>query len=610
MLVYAILALLFAFEVCSNRDDCEGDALNDTLRAVLCNHRAGRRVETDLKRVVDIKTHGALGGHRENHHLVSSTASLTSITAQALHDLHQSALLETEEVNEPKPTTPPGPKPGQRPGEDKNEPDIVEVGIMVKNSFGVTPGSGGDGIWALDMIEILMWKDPVAANRLILEGKDYVETDDAHARGSLWVPDIVCTNRVPGTYDVISSNIRIDKSGQVTKTLRAMVSVRINMDLSAFPFDNQVLRVSLGSSKSLKDTLQLRATEDKDLFGPNPHIFNFSDWTIGSFYIEDYEDVVGPLEKSRVQLILVVRRDSDPFVHSIIGSEFFVWLLMVVGIFLPTHQDFGSVRLLLGITLMVSMVGFKARTATFLPRERTGFTWIELWEDTLTCQFVAFLGMAGFVEVIWHTWKMEEFAKEHYFYCKILWFTTAFVTFLVCMWKMDGTYINSMVNVNRSLTFLCFLGSYGFAHLRKQELAKMLAQAELADETLPNVATGRLSLVDDDASKGRSSLVDADASKGRSSLLEADASKENQRGEPGTSEDQAPAWQVGADTAMSNTQSWQARAEAPESYEPTQTSWGQPTAEPTWNNEQTPSWQSRSEAGGSDVQTASWATQR
>lgn len=262
--------------------------------------------------------------------------------------------------------------------------------------------------WTGDLVITLSWNDP-AATQAIPEGQDETRLATEEARKIIWLPDIGVTNRDFKNLEVISSSVKVWKDGRATKVERLLATMTSDFDTKAFPFDQQKLKVILASEKLMADELVLNPHTDQKVTGVKDDVLLGSGFTglegaKPNYTIDNFEESDGPLVKSRGVLEIKIHRNS-----AVAGRQMtpaFIILGVAYSVFFfPMVAAFVMPRVAASIISLLGML-------TFMTKNKMPDSWTDVFLEAMCLQVACICLLSLTMEISFHTFKNEEFAKQ------------------------------------------------------------------------------------------------------------------------------------------------------------------------------------------------------
>lgn len=347
-----------------------------------------------------------------------------------------------------------------RPHSDSNETELVQFGMYVKQFNGMNLVAE---TFRVDLVLTIRWLDQ-RVRKILPEGQKSLSLPTKRAKNHIWLPDVIVTNRALKGFDVISSIVTISDSGVVTKTERIIVSILAAFDVSAFPFDTQVLRLRVASSSYMTDELQLSVLENADLSGLDADIFNISGFRFNSVKAGSFVETDASLQKSRGFLDVSITRDHRSVFGSVMVPEILLLFISWSVFFFPMLPPFVMPRVATSLISLLSSMTLAVRTSGLLPPKRSGFVWIEFFQESCQTLMLCTVCLNIWVEVIYHEWKFTELASKMTDELKYIYACLIFLVGALCFWgylrsgEPDG--LAPVVLTTRSLLFVslvCYL---------------------------------------------------------------------------------------------------------------------------------------------------------
>merc|ERR1719491_726297 len=128
---------------------------------------------------------------------------------------------------------------------------------------------------------------------------DEITLSGKMALRSIWMPEIVVTNRAIRKHEVVSSAVTITREGGITKVERFGATINNLYDLVEYPFDTQKLHIKIASSKYMLNEVRMVPDEDASASGVREGLFDGFDYVLKGFKVYAFDEVDGALKKSR-----------------------------------------------------------------------------------------------------------------------------------------------------------------------------------------------------------------------------------------------------------------------------------------------------------------------
>jgi hypothetical protein len=333
------------------------------------------------------------------------------------------------------------------------KPDTVEFGIILKEMFSIDFALN---TFSADVVVTLKWQDNRTTG-LVPAGSTSVTFPTPIAKKSLWLPDVSVTNRDRFGYEVISTAVVVNVSGVVTKTERAIATMRNFYDVRAFPFDTQNLSIHIASTTLMADELVLAINGDRFLSGVGDKTLDEkSQFLLSKVSTAVYEELDGNLRKSRGYLNLVVTRHARPLIASALVPEFMLLCISWCVFQLPLLPPFVVPRVMTSLISLLALMTYNTRTEKLLPASRNGLVWLEVWEEC--CQILMFFGIVWntLIEAAYHQWKCIDLAESMNTEVKCIFVALSAVMGALLWWWIDGDDLETLVTIARLCLFTAF----------------------------------------------------------------------------------------------------------------------------------------------------------
>lgn len=354
-------------------------------------------------------------------------------------------------------------------------PERVEFGLFVKTFYGMDLKHG---TFTADIVMSLRWLDNRTA-ALVPDGKPSVTFSQESASATMWMPDITVSNRDLNGIEVISTAVTATDDGKVTKVERMLVVAKNKYDIKMFPFDMQTLIVKLASTSLMSDEVELVPSKDPDLSGVKDGVFDGKDVQFEGFTTRSYEEVDGPLKKSRGTFDLKLQRDFGPHFESMLLPDIIlIGIAWTVFVF-PLTAAFTMPRVATSMISYLALTNFMFRTSAILPTRST-VCWIDIFEES--CQFMMFGGMIFNIasEVIFHDMGLESLAKRMQTELQIGFPVVAIIVFSLAFFCNTADWLEFLTWSSRGVLLLVMLGYLALCGARAwgAERAAQRAQRE------------------------------------------------------------------------------------------------------------------------------------
>jgi len=293
-----------------------------------------------------------------------------------------------------------------RPGAGTGAAEIVRFGLFAKSFFGANLK---ENEFKLDAVMLLKWKDSRAVD-MVPSGMNEVTMSGIQAMSSIWMPEVVVTNRGIGSYELISTSVTIARTGDVTKVERAVVVCSKLYDLEEYPFDTQKLGVKVASSKYMLDEIVLEPDEDASSSGVREGFFKGSPYELDSWKVFVFEEADGALKKSRGILEIGAKRTFSSYEESHLMPTM-LFLVIPCGVFwLPLQDQFIMVRFTLPILAMLGFTYLMAKSAGELP-DGSPRNWNDILNHQILTIMLCAMGLNVLTEVCRHQFGIPALAE-------------------------------------------------------------------------------------------------------------------------------------------------------------------------------------------------------
>jgi len=328
-------------------------------------------------------------------------------------------------------------------------PDVIRFAIYVKNFFGMKISKNE---FTVDVVVTLRWTDARVAE-LVPAGNDVVTTSLPEAVKSLWMPDIVISNRAIGGQERISAAVKLHRDGSVVKTERLLLRAKQHFDVTAFPFDHQSPKLILSSATLMSDDLVLQAMSDAALKGAKPGLFDDREFHFVSDETTVFEEVDGNLKKSRGMLVMRLRRDWTRYLQTTILPEIFLIMISFTVFWMPRATTFAMPRVATNLISFLTLMTLSISTGKALPADRANMAWIELFADSMQMQNSLILFLNVFVDWVFCTLDLKKLGEQMTNELAVLFPLMGSVVVMMCFLGRSGEHLYWMQNLIRLWMF-------------------------------------------------------------------------------------------------------------------------------------------------------------
>jgi len=295
--------------------------------------------------------------------------------------------------------------------------------------------------------------------QLVPQGESSLSLSEAEAKNSIWTPDITLTNADFGGKQVVSTTFFVNYDGSVNKTQRVLATMTGNYSVRDYPYDRQLLPLSLASGSYMLEDLRLELINDSQVVGAADGLFNDSNWKMLGFNADVYADVDGSLRKSRGRFVVQVARGTADFETNVMLPEialvFCAWMVFL----LPVAPQFAMPRVTLSMVSFLSVLTINMRTLSRIPEARHGMAWIELFDGAVRYLIFTTVCFNMLIETTFHTWEDQVLAKRLTNELRLL-FPVYSVLLISSCWFADGSNMESICWMQRlGLVFYVVLHS-------------------------------------------------------------------------------------------------------------------------------------------------------
>jgi len=311
--------------------------------------------------------------------------------------------------------------------------------------------------WTGDLVLTVSWNDP-AATKAIPEGLGEIRMATEEARKAIWLPDIGVTNRDFKNVEVISSSVKVWSDGRATKVERLLATMTSDFDTKAFPFDQQSLQVVVASEKLMADEMVLNPHTDSKVTGVKDGVLLGSGFTglegvKPNYTISSFEESDGLLVKSLGLLEIKIRRNSATAGRQILTPAFIILGVSYSVFFFPMVPAFVMPRVAASIISLLGML-------TFMTKNKMPDSWTDVFLESMCLQVACVCILSLTMEISFHTFKNEDFAKQLNFQYRCAFPVMSLVIYIILSLCTSGdlndmcTYlIRSLITVAMALNF-------------------------------------------------------------------------------------------------------------------------------------------------------------
>mmetsp|Transcript_119198 Transcript_119198/g.243800 ORF Transcript_119198/g.243800 Transcript_119198/m.243800 type:complete len:483 (-) Transcript_119198:64-1512(-) len=322
-------------------------------------------------------------------------------------------------------------------------PDAASTGISTRPHAGSGPETVNFGVYAksvsninmpaksftIDSVMTFRWDD-IRAVSLLPQGLHSLTFSREEVQDSLWLPDIAITNHKIGEYEVISTSVIVNSSGEVKMIERSLSETRANYDLHAFPWDTQVLEVKLASTTYLLDAVKLVPIKEVGVSGLSENALAGGGFKFLSYDVSEFEEVDGTLSKSRGIMRIRVQRVSSMYIHDHLIPSVFLLIMSWCVFALPFDAQYCMPRLMLACVTLLSFTTLSGQASTALP-PGSPLTWNDAYNQNVQYLMFIVVCLNIFAELVYHELKRAELALRMHWECRWLLLVTYGVTLCI-----------------------------------------------------------------------------------------------------------------------------------------------------------------------------------
>jgi len=291
-----------------------------------------------------------------------------------------------------------------RPGAGTGAADVVTFGVFAKAFYGADLKGNK---WTLDSVVALKWTDPRVVGA-VPAGLEKVSMSEKQALGSIWMPEVVITNRAIKKFEQISSTVIVHNTGLVEKIERALVTCNNIYELEQYPFDTQSLKVKIASSKYMLNELKL--SPEKSMSGLRKGIFESFPYELDSWKVFEFEEKDGALQKSRGVLEILAERSMDKYWENHLMPTSLL-LMISWGVFwFPFAQPFITPRLALSILALLAFTNIMIKSNGELP-DGAPLNWNDILNQQIQVLMSCTIILNILSEIFKHHYKLDDLAQ-------------------------------------------------------------------------------------------------------------------------------------------------------------------------------------------------------
>lgn len=337
-------------------------------------------------------------------------------------------------------------------------PVFIKFHPYVKNLYAIDAGKSQ---FMADLVLTFQWKDP-AVESVLPNGVKQLTIPLERARDTIWLPDMVVSNRV-GSQQLISSSVMVDDQGLVQKVDRVVATLLVPFAMDAYPFDTQDLYVNVASSAYMSHDLKMLPMEAPNVsnlslalnvsntltsYG-NAHnasnseapwltnatlaaylqdpralyvkleSFHNREYSLKEIKVTTYDDADSSLHKSRGRILMKVTHRYGGFLLSNVLPILFLQIIATGGFFFPVAGVFAMPRTTTVLATQLAAMFFGAQNGSLFPSDGM-LTWVKTFNAVVQTQFFAFMGLQLSCLHAAHNLKASEAAHCMNEDCKML----------------------------------------------------------------------------------------------------------------------------------------------------------------------------------------------
>lgn len=315
-----------------------------------------------------------------------------------------------------------------------NLPTLVEFAMLAKNFYGADVKKS---TVAMDIVLTLQWVDN-RTRALVPPGLKELTLSQARAERLMWMPFVAVTNRDLEGSQVTSTGVTVDSQGVVQKIQRMLVVAKNSFDIRAFPFDMQTFKFRIASTTFMADELQLKEMEGEGISGVKEGIFTGQEYDFVSASQRVFEDQDGALVKSRGELNIEVKRNSDAYVKNLLVPELLLVAIAYTVFLFPQAAPFIMPRVATSMMSFMALMVLSLRTSAMLPT-RGSSSWIDVFEESCMMMMFTTLCLNVLVEVLEHECKLNPVASAMQKELRVGLPIVEIIVICICFFRTDGT---------------------------------------------------------------------------------------------------------------------------------------------------------------------------
>lgn len=370
---------------------------------------------------------------KDNTHLKAKLVSdLVSLLLIATLFLRPSAIAQNTPANSPTPATPTTPAlnlatptPVIPPTSLKNPPNPdkpteVAVGFYLTNLGRINQL---DETFDINGYLSSTWQD----QRLIFNPSVAGVPEMRYAPDEIWEPALTISNSQSGTKRE-KQEIAVQPNGTVTYSENISATVSSSLNLRKFPFDQQIVRITLESLSFDENLLVLKADPGLLGFNKKDDFVSLAEWTITGYDSTITSAKFEPENKnySRYNFELKLQRNYQFYIFKIFIPLLLITFLSWASFWLDAKTTF-STQMSIGMTSTLTAITFNFTINSVLPR-LPYLTLLDVY--VLICYIFFFLAILANITV--HFWLANH--KESDFLEKVVpWLRRGFpLSFVIC----------------------------------------------------------------------------------------------------------------------------------------------------------------------------------
>jgi len=293
-----------------------------------------------------------------------------------------------------------------RPGVGSGKADIINFGAFAKAFYGASLKNNN---FVIDSIVALKWTDPRVISS-VPAGLEKYTMSGKQAMSTIWMPEIVVTNRDIRKKEVISTSVTIHTTGEVFKVERAVLVINNIYDLEQYPFDEQFFRVKFASSKYMLDSVALAPFPEQAQSGVDEKLFEAFPYKLLDWKVYSFEEVDGALKKSRGVFEMKVEREMEKYGENHLMPASLLIIISWGVFWFPFDKPFITPRLALSILVLLSFTNIMVKSGDEIP-DGAPCNWNDVFNQNVQALMFCTIILNILSEIYMHQFKVEDMAR-------------------------------------------------------------------------------------------------------------------------------------------------------------------------------------------------------